>query len=214
MDFFDNLFGIIASIIGILAAFTTAGIIFIRKNKTKIKGGGISNNNEGDSNSISQSPLSGNNSVMVFGNNNTIQTADKPQNRSESDVSSLKITSQILFIDDEEFNVIKMLEKAGWKNIRKMPDIVDFDCSDLRNANIVFVDIKGVGIELGFKNEGIGLAAEIKRRYPNKGVIIYSATPEHPLFDPDIDMVDGKLSKNAEPIEFQNMIEQYGTRKN
>ena len=39
------------------------------------------------------------------------------------------------------------------------------DIIEIRNADIIFVDILGVGLELGFKNEGVGLAAAIKRKY-------------------------------------------------
>ena len=76
------------------------------------------------------------------------------------------------------------------------------------------VDIKGVGIELRFKNEGVGLAAALKKKYPDKGVVIYSATAEHNLFDSDIDIVDGRLFKASEPIQYSNMIEQYARSKN
>lgn len=211
MEILNNTLGLIASIIAILAAVTAASV-FVRKNKTKIKGGGFYNKVGGNSKSVNQSSLSGASGVVIIGDNNVIHKSAANPEQDKENVALLKAQCQILFIDDEDFNVIKMLEKAGWKNIKKVSDIVDFDCLDLRNADIVFVDIKGVGLELGFKNEGIGLAAEIKKRYPKKGVVIYSATPEHPLFDPDIDNVDDRLSKNAEPIEFQNMIEQYGRK--
>ena len=69
------------------------------------------------------------------------------------------------------------------------------------------------GLSLGFKNQGAGLAAAIKQRYPNKGVVIYSGTHEHDIFDLDLDKVDAKLPKNAEPVQFMYLIEQYGRKE-
>ena len=135
-----------------------------------------------------------------------------PRGEEQSDsIVDMKATCQILFIDDEKLDtLIKTLKASGWKNIKRIDDTANLDMVDIRNANIIFVDIKGVGVKLKFRNEGVGLAAELKRKYPEKGLVIYSATPEHKLFDPDIKMVDDWLYKNAEPIQFCNMIEQYG----
>ena len=157
--------------------------------------------------------------LNVNGNNNTVisQLASIPSGDEEQvkSIVDMKSTCQILFIDDDKMpSVIKPLKKSGWKNIKKISDTANLDAPEIRNANIIFVDIIGVGKALQFKNEGVGLAAAIKRRYPQKGVVIYSATPEHKLFDPDLDILDGRLEKFAEPIQFSNMIEKYGRPEN
>ena len=84
----------------------------------------------------------------------------------------------------------------------------------MRHAAIILVDIKGVGLSLGFKTQGAGLAAAIKQRYPSKGVVIYSGIHEHDIFDSSIDKVDARLPKNAEPVQFMYLIEQYGRKEN
>lgn len=192
LDFLNSTLGIICSVLTIL---TIIGVptFLINKNKTKRKdkvndGNGITNIGDGKP-------------QIALDNPGSVQ-------------NDIKNTAQILFIDDEDFNVIKMLRKAGWKNIKRIPDFANLDIIDLKNANVVFVDIKGVGIVGGYKNEGIGLAAAIKKKYPNKGVILYSGTLEYNIFDPDIDIVDAKLQKNAEPIQFSYLIEQYGATQN
>ena len=113
----------------------------------------------------------------------------------------------ILFIDDEKFGVMNILKNAGWKNTKLIKDIKDLDDADLRSAHIVFVDINGVGIALQFKNQGLGLASTIKSKYPYKKVVIYSAEPNGDRFDRDLRKVDDVIQKNAEPIEFMNIID-------
>lgn len=113
----------------------------------------------------------------------------------------------ILFIDDEKFGVVNILRNGGWKNTKLIKDIKDLDDADLRSAHIVFVDINGVGIALQFKNQGIGLASAIKSKYPQKKVVIYSGEPNGDRFDRDLRKVDDVIKKNAEPIEFMNIID-------
>lgn len=213
LENFNLILGIIASIAAILCGVVATNSIK-KKNHQKNAGNAFSNQNGGDSFNNEESPINGrDNSVNIIGNNNTIVKNDNSSVGSEQTTKSinLKEACQILFIDDSPLPTLtKTLKRAGWKNIKRIDDTANLDVIDIRNANIIFVDIIGVGLKLGFKNEGIGLAAAIKRKYPQKGVVIYSATPDHDLFDPDLKVIDDKLSKNAEPIQFSYMIEQYG----
>lgn len=118
---------------------------------------------------------------------------------------SLKDTIHILFVDDEKFNMINILKQAGWKNVSYKKDIINIDDSEVQWAHVIFVDINGVGCKL-FNNQGLGLAAAIKAQYPAKKVIIYSAEPTGNRFDTDLRKVDACLPKNAEPIQFSNLI--------
>lgn len=219
MEFLNSALGIISSILVILG-LASAGTYVIRKRVSK-QNSGICNSNisEGDATNITGSIVTTQkDGINVHGNNNTIvkQSGEGPIGaETPTAIIDLKVTCQILFIDDEPLKLlISTLKKSGWKNIKRIDDTANLDLAEIRNADIIFVDIKGVGKELMFKNQGVGLAAELKKRYPKKGVVIYSATPEHNLFDPDIDKVDGRLLKNAEPIQFSDMIEQYGKPKN
>lgn len=171
-------------------------MILINKKKTSIKNSDIGSHNT----------INSNNTFNINQNSTTVES-----DHTISDLD-MKTLTQILFIDDEEFTVIRMLKKMGWKNIKRKTDIANLDDSDLKKADVIFVDIKGVGIAGGYKNEGIGLAATIKKKYRNKGVIIYSGTDEHDIFDSDIHYVDARLRKNAEPIQFSDLIEQYGRK--
>lgn len=210
-DFLNSAFGIIASIITICGIAATATYAIVKNNKQNASKQSIANNGEGEAANMSGGNVSG---LNLNGNNNNVNLTMvlTPRGEEQSDsIVDMKATCQILFIDDEKLDtLIKTLKASGWKNIKRIDDTANLDMVDIRNANIIFVDIKGVGVKLKFRNEGVGLAAELKRKYPEKGLVIYSATPEHKLFDPDIKMVDDWLYKNAEPIQFCNMIEQYG----
>lgn len=219
LDFFNSTLGIISSILVIISLLVGSACAVVKKIRQKAKDNGIANSNDGDAvNFTGESGAKGGNGSFNFvGNNNKIDihTEGPFGGETPSTVVNLKNVCQVLFIDDEKLqDLINTLKRSGWKNVRRIDDTANLDVVEIRNANIIFVDIKGVGKELKFKNEGVGLAAELKRRYPQKGVVIYSATSEHNLFDPDIDKVDGRLFKNAEPIQFSNMIEQYGKPKN
>lgn len=217
IEFFNATLGIVVSILTLCGLCTGIALSVRKKTNQKSKGGSISNDSEGDATNVSNPTQKGvGENVNVIGNNNTIvKLAQGPfGGEQQNEIVDLKGICQILFIDDEPLPIlIKTLKKTGWKSIKRIGDIANLDAPDIRNANIIFVDIKGVGKELMFKNEGVGLAAALKQKYPKKGVVIYSATSEHNLFDPDIDKVDGRLFKNAEPIQFSDMIEQYGKPK-
>lgn len=193
---------------------STLGIIVSILTLTSLAGGSIyyylsKGNNKGK---VSNDNNFGQNTTIIGDGNTIISSQGIPSKKFKSD-DDIKSYVQILFIDDEDFNVVRMLKKAGWKNIKRKPDFSNLDDIDLRNSDVVFVDIKGVGIEGGYKNEGIGLAAAIKKKYPAKGVILYSGTHEHDIFCDDLKVVDDTLPKNAEPIQFSYLIERYGRKK-
>jgi hypothetical protein len=116
----------------------------------------------------------------------------------------------ILFIDDDtSFRVTEILRQSGWVNTHIIPDLDTLDQADLRVAEIVFVDIQGVGVKLGFHDGGLGLVQAIKDRYPQKHVIVYSAETRGNRFHQGLKAADDFLPKNAEPYEFQKIVEDF-----
>ena len=92
-------------------------------------------------------------------------------------IESLKSKTCVLFIDDDRnFNVVKILKDSGWKNTKTVVDIKTLDIPVVKDADIVFVDINGVGKMLNLQYEGLDLALMLKQKYPEKKIIIYSAT--------------------------------------
>ena len=73
------------------------------------------------------------------------------------------------------------------------------------------MDINGVGLNL-FEDQGLGLASALKKKYPNKKVIIYSSETTGDRFHRALREVDGCLYKDAEPYQFINLIETFSKK--
>lgn len=128
----------------------------------------------------------------------------------KKDIISLKAQKHIVFIDDMKFEMVQNLKKAGWAHTKRMSDIKDYQHPDIIDADIIFVDINNVGKALSPK-EGKGVAVELKRRYPEKIVIIYSAVTEGNRFDEDLRAVDYSMDKNSSTSTFLRLIEDFLT---
>lgn len=132
---------------------------------------------------------------------------------SMKELNDAKHKVRILFIDDDnKFKVIKILRNAGWVNTKLVKDVKNFTEEHILSAHIIFVDVRGVGKLMDFTDEGLGLAASIKEKLPKKKVVIYSAEPKGNRFHTALRKADDMLEKNAEPYEFESIIEQM-TRK-
>lgn len=129
----------------------------------------------------------------------------------ERSIEEIKNICKILFIDDKKFPVIDILQNAGWKNTKRIKDIKSLDDQDVIEANIIFVDVQGVGRSLKFRDEGLGLTIALKEKYPNKKVIVYSSEDGGKIetFHKALSIADARISKNADPYEFQSTVEQF-----
>ena len=152
-------------------------------------------------------------SVTIAGDHaitSLINTSPNHQRR-YVDIEELKVKTNILFVDDESFKIVKIIKNTeGWINTNWVKDIKSLTAPEVRRADIVFVDINGVGGSL-FNEQGLGLAGGIKRKYPEKRVIIYSEESEHNVFSENWKIVDDRLPKNADPIEFITKIETFAS---
>ena len=134
----------------------------------------------------------------------------KSSGSTKEELDKRKRLTNVLFVDDDtKFKIIKILNVAGWINTKIIKDVKNPDEEIVTNAHIIFVDINDVGIKMGFTDEGLGLAKYLKNKYPEKKVIIYSTDTSGNRFHPALREVDTFLPKNAEPYEFQEIIEQY-----
>jgi len=129
----------------------------------------------------------------------------------ERDLEELKRITRILFIDDRVFGNVQIIKDSGWSNTRQIKDVTSLDQSELRESHILFVDIQGVGKKLKFSEEGLGLIIALKKKYPNKKILVYSAEDQGKIeaFHKGIDIADARLSKTADPYEFQVLIEKF-----
>ncbi|ATV43813.1 response regulator [Pectobacterium brasiliense] len=120
----------------------------------------------------------------------------------------MKKTS-ILFIDDEKFLVIDILKNSGWEKTTRINDVKALNQKEIIDADIIFVDIQGVGVKLGFRDEGLGLSQAIKEKYPEKKIIIYSAEKNGNRFHAALKVVDDFLEKDADPYRFELIVEKF-----
>ena len=186
----------------------------IRKSKDKSK----NSHNTIDSNNVSQKS-EGDNSFNFAGPVNAPVNVYQgvTQNSSKgADDEVFNFDINILFIDDEQisiedFRLIKLLNKHGFRNTHKIFDADSLDQREIKDADIVFVDITGVGVVLECK-DGSDLAARIKKTYPSKIVARYSSTEEHSIFVNDVELLDGKFGKNDDFQTYLDFIQQYSKK--
>ncbi len=128
----------------------------------------------------------------------------------EEKIEMMKNKIKILFIDDDKnFNVVKILKESGWRNTKSVVDIKNLEIQMVKEADIFFVDINGVGKLLKLPNEGLDLALMLKQKYQQKRVVIYSANKTSNSFHDAWNICDFRLEKNALPYQFQALVEQY-----
>lgn len=140
---------------------------------------------------------------------------EKPFSEKIPEIKSRKKLTNIIFIDDQnDFKVVSILRNSGWENTKIKKDLKSLDDTDLVNAHICFIDIHGVGKSLDFKEEGLGLASAIMDKYPTKKIIIYSAETQGDRFHDTLRKANAVLRKNADPYEFQNLVESFSKEIN
>lgn len=150
-------------------------------------------------------PEAMNSSSVTTSNHQTVNVnvspapLEKPQNVGK--VKS-KASVSILFIDDDvKFQVVNILKRNGWTNTKIIKDVISLEQPDVASADIFFVDIQGVGVSLGFKDQGLGLVIALRKTYPLKKIVIYSAENAN-AFHAAFGQANEKISKDADPYEF------------
>lgn len=166
-------------------------------------------------------PLPSTNNIDIkIDNTNEFTAKDKSSKANEEKANveliikktldDFKNETRILFIDDDmRFKVSKILIRSGWVHTKLIKDCETLDEQDVINASILFIDVQGVGLAMGFNDEGLGLALAIKQKYPQKKVVIYSAETQGDRFHKALREADSFLAKNADPYEFQRLVEEF-----
>lgn len=128
-----------------------------------------------------------------------------------SKIEDLKNNIYILFIDDDtKFKVVNILKNAGYNNVKIIKDLKSLDIEDVTKTDIFFIDIQGVGKKMGFRDEGLGLAKALMEKYLNKKkYIIYSAETHGDRFNEALRKADDFLPKDADPYQFESIIEKF-----
>lgn len=190
MDFIMNNYEWIFSGIGVVVVGYLVNLFFAKKKSD-------STTKEKNTNNIS---------IVNSINSPGVTTESSHQKRFEE---RPKESVRILFIDDNhtDFKMVSILKKSGWINTKSVKDVTDLDDPKVKEAEILFVDINGVGTTL-FKDQGLGLASALKKKYSEKKVVIYSSETKGDRFHKALREVDGCLYKDAEPYQFISIIEE------
>lgn len=185
--------GIGATIIGVIATY----YLIDKNNKNE-----TINTNSNLNNHTKRILLTNNTNTQTLNINSEINGDD-----------SHKSMTRLLFIDDnhKEYKMVSILKKYGWINTKSVKDITDLDDPILLEADIIFVDINGVGTTL-FQDQGLGLASALKKKYQNKKIVIYSSETTGDRFHRALREVDDCLYKDAEPYQFINLIENFSKK--
>lgn len=111
--------------------------------------------------------------------------------------SERKENTRILVIDDnEQEDLTDYAHRHNWKT-RWLQDLPNFDHIDLKDSQIICLDINGIGGELGKKN-GLDLLLSIRHRYPCKKYIVYSTQPISDFFHEANKYIDKRIHKQGD----------------
>jgi hypothetical protein len=144
---------------------------------------------------------------------NTVPSVQGPtpmdRRQQSTSLPDRKNKTRIVFVDDDlKFKVVKILTNSGWVKTLVIKDVKSLDEQVIEEAHILFIDVQGVGVAMGFDSEGLGLAMALKDKYPSKKIVIYSAETKGDRFHQALRRADSFLSKNADPYEFQKLVEE------
>jgi hypothetical protein len=87
-------------------------------------------------------------------------------------VEQLRPEMRVVIIDDKAFEFLKPIQRHGFKISQKFDVERIEDCEDY---DVVICDIRGVGTKISPNGQGAHLAKEVKRRYPDKFVCVYTS---------------------------------------
>lgn len=172
---------------------------------TKKEGSASAAQNTGDNNTTQAT------TIAVHGNGNQINLprevkASQEGREGMEQEKNDYLSANILFIDDDpEYKIDNILTKMGFRHIVKIADVTSVELTEIKQAEILFVDYNNVGKEVFGEKEGLGAALAIKKRYPSKKVVMNSAYPH--MYDSDLKYLDGLISKNSAPEQYRATIE-------
>ena len=203
----DTIIQLVVAILGLLGAGLAIRLVVKKNSNSQSQDNnqvGNENNNQ-NMNLFIGDGMSGN--VQISNGDNSITRESRDTESKVSSCRKEKGSVHVLFIDDQKFDNVDVLKNAGWKNTKAIKDIKAIDCPEVLAADVIFVDINGVGTSLFPKEQGLGVAVQIKSRYNEKCVVVYSAQPQE--LHKALSQVDAILPKNAEPYEYISILENY-----
>ncbi len=133
----------------------------------------------------------------------------KKQLQADLPIERLQDITRVLFIDDEDrSDVIDYLHEERW-HCRQIFDLDSVENAELKDAHIICIDIRGVGLKLSKEKQGLDIVLSVHSRYPEKKIILYSSSAIHDIFHKANDIVDKRIYKRSGDLEvFRSAIEE------
>ena len=135
----------------------------------------------------------------------TIHDLETSYKISDELIQDKKKHARIVVIDNEQVdNMVSNLCAAGYGDVTALKNIMSLE--EVEKYDLVLIDVKGIGVKFlkGTKSaslEGLAMAREIKRQYPSKKVIVFSAMLQEWEDNYIIhDIVDGSFVKDGDPV--------------
>lgn len=121
-------------------------------------------------------------------------------------LNDLRKKTDILIIDDEAFAPQEFLELNNYRFTNKM----DIDnVRDVSEYSIILCDIRGIGKKLSSTYEGAFVISEIKKNYPEKIVLAYTASQYDPSYNNYLLKADDVLQKNLSTEDWLEVLDKY-----
>lgn len=200
-----------AAVAGFVAICAIVTYIFKRKKGNSIpeeqneglaQSGNHNQKNEQQSNS--GTIISGSGHNISISSKDELKNMKGPNERTKSDIRE---KSHILFIDDQLYTITKLLGRNGWRNVKLVKDVNRIDDNDVMDADVILVDIVGVGESMGFPDQGLGLAKALKTEYGNsKKIVIYSQEEKGDRFHPALNQADMCVKKSTSVYELESIL--------
>jgi len=132
---------------------------------------------------------------------------EKHNNNLKSDLKILnKSEVSVLIIDDNGYD-IEPLKQLGYRDVEISYDFEEM--IKLKKYNIIFCDINEVASKIYPIGQGAQLASKIKKEYPEKMVIIFSAQSQKLSFSKYYNSVDKVIDKLADYETISEIIDEY-----
>ena len=142
----------------------------------------------------------------------TIQDLNVNTVVSEERMKSLRKQVDILVVDDDvQGRLDESLRNCGYESVTIMRDVERIQ--DVERFPLILIDILGIGTRLNANGaplefEGLSLAEDIKRMYPTKKVIVFSATLQQYASNYILKtVVDGSFEKSPKIDARNNIID-------
>lgn len=120
--------------------------------------------------------------------------------------------ARIVVIDNEQVdNMVSNLRAAGYGDVTPLKNIASLE--EVEKYDLILIDVKGIGLKFlkGTKSvslEGLAMAREIKRQYPSKKVVVFSAMLQEWEDNYIIhNIVDGSFVKDGDISERNKKID-------